>query len=165
MNLIPLSFILTGFLALPAVAAGSSPAPALVYLDQVLTQTLLERQQGQLAPERVPEFAAKFRVDLAAAKADAPPTPENADLHARILARLGELDPAGSATRPAPLAGDSRSGLSRAHFQGTTTPAVIAEEKRVRSSEPFNGNRDGQDGVVFMGGRRFRFAARRAAAS
>ena len=141
MDLIPLSFILSGFLALPAAAAGSSPAPALVRLDHVLTQTLQEKAQGQLAPERVAEFAVKFRGDLAAAKADSPPTPENTDLHTRILARLGELGELNHGEVGAGVEsglGDLRYGRSRIHFSEITTPAAIATEKAILGSEPFN---------------------------
>jgi hypothetical protein len=166
MNLISLSFIVSAFLALPAAAAGTSPAPALLHLDHVLTQTLQEKAQGQLTPEQVAKFVVKFRGDLAAAKADAPPTPENTDLHARILARLGELDYTAAGAGSAPRSLDSTSALSRTHFNEETTPAVIAEEKRILASDPFNGDREVRDGVATSGGfRRFRFASRAAAAN
>ena len=140
MNLIPFSFILAGLLALPA-AAGSSPAPALLHLDRVLTQTLQEKAQGQLVPERVAEFTAKFKADLGSAMAEAPQTPANTELHARILARLAEFDRAEAGGGAGPRWVDSRSGLSRAHFDEKTTLAVIAEEKRILRSEPFNESR------------------------
>ncbi len=168
MNLIPLSFILSGLLALPAGAVGSFPAPALVRLDQALDQALLEKAQGRLAPERIAEFAAKFRIDLAAAKAEASSTPVNADLHAHILARLGELDPSAPGAPGAAAASrsaDPTLALSQAHFVGKTTPAVIAEERRIPWTESSNSDRDTQDGVLASGGRRIRFASRHAAKS
>lgn len=160
MNLIPLSFILPGLLALHAAAAAASPAPALVRLDQALIVTLRQKAQGQLAPERIAEFAAKFRTDLAKAEADAAPTAENKELDSRIIARLRELN-VGTAG-PAPLFGgkDSRSDLSRAHFEQKTTPAVVNAEKRILSSEPFSGNPRGPGDVLASAGktRKIRFA-------
>lgn len=147
MRQIPLGLILAGLLALPVAAAGSSPAPALVSLDQVLTQTLRDKAQGRLAPDRCAEFSAKFRADLAAAKASVPSTTANTDLHARILARLGEFDRFSANAVLAPRAGDTRSALSRIRFKEKTTPAVIAEERAILGSEPFNDNRAAQDAV------------------
>jgi len=99
------------------------------------------------------------------ANAEAPPTSANADLHARILSRLEDLVGSANVGNRESIRTDSRSALSRAYFEEKTTPAVISEEKRILSSEPFNGNRDAQDGVVVSGSRRIRFATRHAAAN
>ena len=166
MNLIPLSFILSGLLALPAAAAGLSPAPALVRLDQALTQTLAQKAHGELAPEQVATLSARYRTDLAAAKADAPPTTENIALHARLLQRLSELDPAAANVGAASRSADLSSEASRKRFDEKTTPAVLTTEKRILSGAAFRESCGAQDFVTPSGThRRFRFAARRAATS
>lgn len=157
MSLIPLSLILSGLLALPAAAADSSPAadpaaPALVQLDQRLTTTLQDKAQGRLAPERFAEFTSKFRTDLAAAKAAAPPTSANTALYARILAKLDENNRSSTGTAPVLGSVDSRSAMSRTHFDEKTTPAVLAEEKAVLRSEPFRGGRSEPRELAVAGG-------------
>lgn len=77
-----------------AVAEPRQAAPQLLHLEQTLMRRQEARDKGELPPEKYQEFVAAFRVELEAVMGRIPPTPENAGLHAQILARLGPQEQA-----------------------------------------------------------------------
>ena len=157
MRLIPLSLIIATLFTVsarasseplvPASSVIAEPAPELIRLDRKLTLVQQAKQEGSLPLERYAEFLTRFKTELATAKAAVAPTAENTSLYDRILARLGDFDQFVARADAAPQSRDKRSALSRIRFDEKTTPAVIAKEKAILSSELFNANRTAQDTV------------------
>lgn len=77
-----------------AAETATLPDAQLLRLESALTQKLEARKNGALPPDQFHLFAEKFRVELAAALAQAPKTPVNRGRHAMILSRLDENGPA-----------------------------------------------------------------------
>lgn len=74
----------------PAAGMANEPAPELVRLEEILTDKVRAKEEGQVTPEAFAEFVVRFRADLSETGARVPPSPANTGLHARILARLRE---------------------------------------------------------------------------
>ena len=153
----PLGLILAGLLAVSAAAADSSafaapaaaaeadiskPAPELLRLDRELTKIEGSKEKGRLTPERYKESVIRFHSELEAAMSEAPPSPANTALHARILARLGEFRRAAEALSAAlnqdPANPDLRLALSQVRFDERNYSAALTEADAVLALEPDN---------------------------
>jgi tetratricopeptide (TPR) repeat protein len=166
----PLGLILAGILAVSAAAAespavpapvvlasgdASQAAPELVRLDRELTKAQQAKEQGLVAPEKYEAFRVRFRAELDAAKAGAPPSPADEALYSRLLARLGESAAAAENLTQA-LATDPKSpalhaALSQVRFDGKNYPAALAEADAALALDP--GNRDALALKYFSAGR------------
>ncbi len=135
----PLGLILAAVLAAPALAANF---PALVRLDGELAKAQDARERGVLSPKDYKELASRFRAELAAAEAAAPPSPENASLEARILSRLGASGEAAAdlerALKTRPDAPALHAALSQVRYDERNYPAALAEADAALTLDPSN---------------------------
>lgn len=90
------------------------PAPQLISLEQLLSQTQSAHDDGTLKPEQYQAFVAKFRANLDRAMTLVPQTPANKGLHAQILSRLG-----------ADERGQALSGLAQALESNPSDPELL----------------------------------------
>jgi hypothetical protein len=124
-------------LASSAKAAVSSD---LTWLDKSLTVAQEEKAAGRMDAGAYQAFEAKFRDQLAAAKAKMEPTTENVALHDRILARL---DGRGQSVQNAALAeqpsnADARLASGQKLLEAGNYSAALAEANAVLARDPTN---------------------------
>ena len=129
-------------IALAVKEDAEKPAPELLRLELLLTETQEDKQQDRIDEKHYREFLKKFRADLEAALARVKPTPANTAQYARILSRLGDSEQAQAALGPAleqdPANPALRVALGWVHFDQKDYPAALAEANAVLELDPVN---------------------------
>ena len=119
-------------LALLAATLSSAPARAASAPQAAPELVRLDRELTDIEIQAAPDSLLRFRAELDAAMIGAVPSPANAALYSRILARLGR------ALEQAPENMALRTALSQVRFDQKNYPAALAEADAVLARDPLN---------------------------